>query len=124
MLRLLGERATSAAAVTAAVTGADRVVRHRVETGHHRQLATIFGTVTVARRAWRASGAPNLYPADAALSLDITGARWGLAGAEAVLKLRAVISCGDFAAYWRYHLDREHQRVHQTRCQDRYALTA
>jgi hypothetical protein len=28
--------------------------------------------------------------------LDITGARWGLAGAEAVLKLRALWSNGDF----------------------------
>lgn len=32
--------------------------------------------------------------------LDITGARWGLAGAEAVLKLRAVRANGDFEAYW------------------------
>jgi hypothetical protein len=56
--------------------------------------------------------------------LDITGARWGLPGAEAILKLRALISCGDFAAYWRYHLDREHHRIHQTRYQDRYTLTA
>jgi len=56
--------------------------------------------------------------------LDITGARWGLAGAEAILKLRAVISCGDFPAYWRYHLDREHQRIHQACYQDRYILTA
>jgi hypothetical protein len=56
--------------------------------------------------------------------LDITGARWGLTGAEAVLKLRAVISCGDFAAYWRYHLDREHHRIHQARYQDLYTLTA
>jgi hypothetical protein len=56
--------------------------------------------------------------------LEITGARWGLQGAEAILKLRAVISNGDFDAYWRYHLDREHHRVHQTRHQDLYALTA
>ena len=31
----------------------------------------------------------------------ITGARWGLDGAEAVLKLRALISNGDLDAYWR-----------------------
>jgi hypothetical protein len=31
--------------------------------------------------------------------LDITGARWGLRGAEAVLTLRAVISNGDFDEY-------------------------
>ena len=32
--------------------------------------------------------------------MDHTGARWGLAGAEAVLKLRALRSNGDFHAYW------------------------
>ena len=47
--------------------------------------------------------------------LDITGARWGLQGAEAVLKLRALSSNGDFDAYWRYHLAQEHRRVHQAR---------
>ena len=47
--------------------------------------------------------------------MDITGARWGLAGAEAVLKLRAVRANGDFDTYWRFHLDREQQRVHQSR---------
>ncbi|MGP4030063.1 hypothetical protein [Actinomadura sp. 3N407] len=56
--------------------------------------------------------------------LEITGARWGLAGAEAVLKLRAVISNGDLDRYWTYHLDREHQRVHQARHQEEYTLTA
>ena len=44
--------------------------------------------------------------------LDITGARWGLQGAEAILTLRAVISNGDFDDYWRYHLTREHQRLY------------
>lgn len=48
--------------------------------------------------------------------LDISGARWGLAGAGTVLKLRAVESNGDFDAYFRYHLALEHQRVHQDRC--------
>jgi hypothetical protein len=44
--------------------------------------------------------------------LDIGGARWGLDGAEAVLTLRAAISNGDFGEYWRFHLTREHQRLH------------
>ena len=44
--------------------------------------------------------------------LDITGARWGLQGAEAILTLRAVISNGDFDDYWLYHLTREHQRLY------------
>ncbi len=47
--------------------------------------------------------------------MDITGARWGLEGAEAVLKLRAVRANGDFDAYWRFHLDQERQRVHEAR---------
>ena len=52
-----------------AVAGADGITRHRVETGHRRLLATLFGTVLVRRCAWRRPGAGNLYPADAALSL-------------------------------------------------------
>ncbi|MGH3626016.1 MAG: ISKra4 family transposase [Sciscionella sp.] len=47
--------------------------------------------------------------------MDITGARWGLTGAEAVLKLRALRSNGDFDTYWRYHLAREHERNHLAR---------
>lgn len=47
--------------------------------------------------------------------MDITGARWGLHGAEAVLKLRALRSNGDLDTYWTFHLDHEHRRVHQTR---------
>jgi hypothetical protein len=49
--------------------------------------------------------------------MDITGARWGLSGAEAILKLRALTSNGDFTNYWDYHLEREHHRIHQTRYQ-------
>jgi hypothetical protein len=56
--------------------------------------------------------------------LEITGARWGLAGAEAVLKLRALISNGDLDTYWTFHTDREHQRLHQARHQGKYSLTA
>ncbi|GAA1949858.1 hypothetical protein GCM10009838_01170 [Catenulispora subtropica] len=56
--------------------------------------------------------------------LDITGARWSPAGAEAVLKLRALISNGDLDAYWRYHLQQEHQRSHTARYQRQYQLTA
>ena len=47
--------------------------------------------------------------------MDITGARWGLDGAEAVLKLRALRSNGDFEGYWRYHTQQEQQRNHLTR---------
>jgi len=44
--------------------------------------------------------------------LDRCGARWSVAGAEAVLKLRALTSSGDFDAYWDFHLGQEHQRNH------------
>jgi hypothetical protein len=47
--------------------------------------------------------------------MDITGARWGLDGAEAVLKLRALTSNGDFNAYWTYHQQQEQLRVHNSR---------
>src|SRR5258708_2537205 len=43
--------------------------RGRVERGHERGLATVFGPVTVRRLAFRAPGRVNVYPADAALSL-------------------------------------------------------
>jgi hypothetical protein len=36
--------------------------------------------------------------------LELTGARWGLTGAEANLTLRSVLANGDFDAYWAHHL--------------------
>jgi hypothetical protein len=44
-----------------------------------------------------------------------TGARWSLLGAEAVLKLRALRTNGDFDAYWAFHLEREQERIHRSR---------
>lgn len=46
--------------------------------------------------------------------LEITGARWRLAGAEAVLRLRSLISSGDFEEYWQFHLQQEFRRHHAT----------
>jgi hypothetical protein len=56
--------------------------------------------------------------------MDITGARWGLDGAEAILKLRAIHANGDFDAYWAWHLQQEQQRVHYSRYQDPSILAA
>jgi hypothetical protein len=56
--------------------------------------------------------------------MDITGARWGLKGAEAVLTLRAMVANGDFDDYWPYHLRRERERVHDARYHDTYVLAA
>lgn len=47
--------------------------------------------------------------------MDVTGARWGLAGAEAVLKLRALRANGCWDEYWSFHLAREQQIVHGSR---------
>jgi len=47
--------------------------------------------------------------------MDITGARWGLESAEAILKLRALRSSGDFDEYWRYHEQVRHVRYHLER---------
>ena len=44
--------------------------------------------------------------------LDLTGARWSTPGAEAVLRLRAVIRSGDWDAYWTFHTGVEYQNNH------------
>jgi hypothetical protein len=44
--------------------------------------------------------------------MEITGARWGLPGGEAILKLRALYLNGDFDAYWDFHEQQEYQRNH------------
>jgi hypothetical protein len=50
--------------------------------------------------------------------MDITGARWTTPGAEAVLRLRAVIANGDFDQYWQYHQQQELRRNHLDRYQE------
>ncbi len=102
---------------------------------HTRPLTTIFGQIEVERldyltnkRAYLAynyalqqgwpiatgviEGACRHLVED---RMGITGARWSLAGAEAVLRLRALIANGHFDAYWAFHLEREHQRIHRAR---------
>ena len=56
--------------------------------------------------------------------MDITGARWSVAGAEAVLKLRAVRANNDFPEYWTFHLNKERHRVHETRYANQTIPTA
>jgi hypothetical protein len=48
--------------------------------------------------------------------MDITGARWGVQTAEAILQLRALTANGDFDTYWAWHLDREHERTYPASC--------
>jgi hypothetical protein len=56
--------------------------------------------------------------------MGITGARWGLPGAQAILWLRAIHASGDDDTYWTYHLQHEHQRNHHSRYTDSHALAA
>jgi hypothetical protein len=42
--------------------------------------------------------------------MDITGARWGLDRAEAILKLRSLKISGDLPAYLAFHFEQEHKR--------------
>ena len=56
--------------------------------------------------------------------MGITGARWGLEGAQAILWLRAINASGDTDAYWDYHIQQEHQRNHLSRYHDTHELAA
>jgi hypothetical protein len=48
--------------------------------------------------------------------LDITGARWGLDGAESLLKLRSLKSSGDLETYLDFHRVRAKERNYGTHC--------
>jgi hypothetical protein len=50
--------------------------------------------------------------------MELTGARWSVEGAEAVLRLRSLWVSGDFEASWRLHLEQEYQRNHTTHSAD------
>jgi hypothetical protein len=50
--------------------------------------------------------------------MDLTGARWRLQSAEAVLKLRSLRSSGDFDEYWVFHKAQELQRNHLSQYAD------
>lgn len=95
---------------------------HRYLTGHLDQL----GYDTALDSGWpiatgAVEGACRHLIAD---RLDITGARWGLHGAEAVLRLRAVVANGDLDFYWHFHTAREHERLYPTPDQQDFNLTA
>jgi len=45
--------------------------------------------------------------------MQVTGARWSLTGAEAVLRLRALRSSHDFDQYWTFHESQEYERNHR-----------
>jgi hypothetical protein len=56
--------------------------------------------------------------------MGITGARWGLEGAQAILWLRAIRANGDLDTYWNWHLQQELHRNHLSRYQPGFDLAA
>jgi hypothetical protein len=47
--------------------------------------------------------------------MEITGARWSLNGAEAILRLRSMRASGDLDQYWSHHERMERMRNHEAR---------
>ena len=80
LLRMITQHVMDARAAAeprlAQVAGSDGIPRTRAERGHARTVVTWFGPVTVRRLAYRAPGAPNLHPADAALNLPARRYSW------------------------------------------------
>jgi hypothetical protein len=56
--------------------------------------------------------------------MDITGARWGLQGAEAVIKLRAIIASNDFEKYFSFHKNQERLKNYPFYEQIKYKMVA
>lgn len=88
----------------AADTTADYLLHHTAYLRYHQYLAAGLPIATGV-----IEGACRHLVKD---RMDLTGARWSLAGAEAVLRLRALRSSGDFDEYWTFHEAQEHQRNH------------
>jgi hypothetical protein len=55
--------------VPGGVSGPGGVRRTRIEDGHTRAVATVFGRITVSRLAYRAPGVANVHPLDEILDL-------------------------------------------------------
>ncbi|KPA17646.1 hypothetical protein MHK_002180 [Candidatus Magnetomorum sp. HK-1] len=56
--------------------------------------------------------------------MGLTGARWGLEGAEAVLKLRSIKISGDFDLYWDFYEKKQYDRNYKVLYQDPSILKA
>jgi hypothetical protein len=54
--------------------------------------------------------------------MELTGARWGLTGAEAVLKLRAIKTSGDFNEYWKFYENKQFDNNHKNLYENPYIL--
>lgn len=83
---------------------ADYLLNHRKLLAYHEYLADGLPIATGV-----IEGACRYLVKD---RMDITGARWSLHGAEAVLRLRALHASRDLGEYWSFHLERELERNH------------
>jgi hypothetical protein len=88
-------------------TCADYLVKYREMLRYDRYLAEGFPIATGV-----IEGACRHLVKD---RMDITGARWRLRSAEAVLKLRSLHSSGDTETYWAFHKAQEQTRNHLSR---------
>jgi hypothetical protein len=43
--------------------------------------------------------------------MEISGARWGIEGAEAILRLRSIVKSGDWDAYWNFYVEQPKYNV-------------
>ena len=50
--------------------------------------------------------------------MEITGARWSLEGADALLKLRSLKVSGDFISYWKFYEQRQYEDNYKKIYQD------
>lgn len=55
--------------------------------------------------------------------MGITGARWSLYGAEAILKLRSLKISGEFDEYWNFYEKQEFIRNHESQYENPSILT-
>ncbi|GAA2775167.1 hypothetical protein GCM10010521_62090 [Streptomyces rameus] len=107
---------------------AEAAAGHARQLLQHTQASGDPGLLTAAIDLWEslALATPDDEPACPGVAdrLDITGSRWSVPGAEAVLTLRAVISNGDFPQYWTFRTHRERERLYPRPDQHNYELLA
>ena len=127
-IMLISEKPVRAASPTVPITDFARAARAAADRAcHYLENNAVFVHYDKALDAgWpiasgTVEGAARHLIAD---RLDITGSRWSVCGAEAVLTLRAVISNGDFPQYWTFHTRRERERLCPAPDQAEYDLTA
>ena len=104
----IGHQADTAGFRGSERTGADQAVAYLTRKAPYLDYATALAS------GWQIAtgiieGAARFLIKD---RMDITGARWTTPGAEAVLRLRAVIANGDFDEYWQWHQQQELHRNH------------